>query len=372
MLLAEVFPAKRESGPGKAWETEQGNQKMGPLVRNSKILWMSVVGFFSLLYILVCISKFLPNSSVPIFPPPELESFSVCGVRMRVPEAKDSGPKKPTLFFITPTYSRREQVAELTRLSQTLLHLASVHWVVGEDSSQCSPLVSGLLQGSRLPFTHLASPQPELYRAAKLPYSPRGVSSRRAGLAWVLQHRQPQGEGVVYFGDDDNTYSVRLLEELGSTAKVSMFPVGLVGEQGVSTPLVSPATGKVIGFSDSWFAGRKFPVDMAGFAVNLRFLVERNPLAAQAMPYKAGYEEDMFLQSLSLSLEDISPLASNCTEVLVWHTKTTREKLPSIRAAGNADQASSLLKHMERTGMAQISKSGKKVKTCYDLNRCLT
>lgn len=51
-----------------------------------------------------------------------------------------------------------------------------------------------------------------------------------------------------------------------------MFPVGLVTRLGVSSPIV--AEGKVIGFYDGWIAGRKFPVDMAGFAVNLRFYLE--------------------------------------------------------------------------------------------------
>jgi hypothetical protein len=38
----------------------------------------------------------------------------------------------------------------------------------------------------------------------------------------------------------------------------------------VSSPIVKE--GRVIGFTDDWFAQRKWPVDMAGFAVNLNFL----------------------------------------------------------------------------------------------------
>jgi beta-1,3-glucuronyltransferase len=38
----------------------------------------------------------------------------------------------------------------------------------------------------------------------------------------------------------------------------------------VSSPILKD--GKVIGFTDDWFAQRKWPVDMAGFAVNLQFL----------------------------------------------------------------------------------------------------
>lgn len=68
----------------------------------------------------------------------------------------------------------------------------------------------------------------------------------------------------------------------------------------------------MIGFFDSWPAKRKFPVDMAGFAVNVD-LILKHPNAT--MPYKAGYEEDRFISSLGVKLSDIEPKANNCSEV---------------------------------------------------------
>jgi beta-1,3-glucuronyltransferase S len=35
------------------------------------------------------------------------------------------------------------------------------------------------------------------------------------------------------------------------------------------------------------------------------------------MPFKAGYEEDAFLKSIGLKIDDIEPKANNCTETLV-------------------------------------------------------
>lgn len=96
------------------------------------------------------------------------------------------------------------------------------------------------------------------------------------------------------------------------TKKVSMWPVGLVTKYGMSTPIVK--NGKISGFYDGWLGGRKFPVDMAGFAVNVNFFLSR-PNAS--MPFKPGYEEDGFLRSLApLNITDIELLASDCTEVL--------------------------------------------------------
>ena len=65
---------------------------------------------------------------------------------------------------------------------------------------------------------------PDIYKGLAMKDRPRGVSSRRAGLQWVLSHHQyilnqttsqdnaeaqknpkPSHPSVVYFGDDDNT-----------------------------------------------------------------------------------------------------------------------------------------------------------------------
>ena len=41
----------------------------------------------------------------------------------------------------------------------------------------------------------------------------RGVDQRNAGLRYIREHHY--GDGVVYFGDDDNTYSMEIFEEVG-------------------------------------------------------------------------------------------------------------------------------------------------------------
>lgn len=69
----------------------------------------------------------------------------------------------------------------------------------------------------------------------------------------------------------------------------------------------------MIGFYDSWPAKRKFPVDMAGFAVNIEYLLK---FPNATMPFRAGYEEDRFLRSLGVTLDMIEPKAQSCTEVI--------------------------------------------------------
>lgn len=85
-----------------------------------------------------------------------------------------------------------------------------------------------------IPFTHLSSPMPDFYRTQKP--MPRGVANRRAAVNWIRQNGKKPG--VLYFGDDDNTFDLRLFDEIRYTKRVSMFPVGLIGQYSISSPVV--------------------------------------------------------------------------------------------------------------------------------------
>lgn len=138
----------------------------------------------------------------------------------------------------------------------------------------------------------------------------------------------------------------------------------------------------MVAFFDSWPAKRIWPVDMAGFAVNINHL-EKYPNAS--MPYKAGglflmfnglelshytttygisgYEEDAFLKSIGLKIEEIEPKANDCTEVFVWHTQTTKTKAPIVKIARDLLEHTksnllSLLNTLSEMGVSHFSSSG--------------
>ncbi|KAH8259858.1 hypothetical protein KR026_012016, partial [Drosophila bipectinata] len=222
----------------------------------------------------------------------------------------------PPLYIITPTYRRPEQMAELTRLGYTLKHVANLLWLVIEDANKTNPLVAHTLDRIGVPYEYMVAPMPEKYKQTKRA-KPRGVSNRNKGLQYLRQHAT---EGVLYFADDDNTYDISIFEQMRYINKVAMWPVGLVTKTGVSSPIIQ--AGKLVGFYDGWIGGRKYPVDMAGFAVSVKFLKER-PKAE--MPFKPGYEEDGFLRSLApLANSDIELLADECRDILTWHTQTKK------------------------------------------------
>ena len=54
---------------------------------------------------------------------------------------------------------------------------------------------------------------------------------------------------------------------------------------------------KIVGFLDPWYGNRKFPVDMAGFAVSVDFMLRRQSAGHNiSMAYWQGHEEDSFLK----------------------------------------------------------------------------
>ncbi|XP_076647878.1 glucuronyltransferase P isoform X2 [Halictus rubicundus] len=250
-------------------------------------------------------------------PPPQRPPSGSSSAASRIQALSQEAIVEP-LYIITPTYRRPEQIPELTRMSHTLMLVKNIHWLVIEDANVATSQVTRLLERTGLKFDHLTAPMPEKYKQKK-GAKPRGVSNRNRGLQWI---RANATNGVFYFADDDNTYDITLFDEIRRTKRVSMFPVGLCTKFGLSSPIIK--NGKFVGFYDGWIAGRKFPVDMAGFAVNVKFLLQR-PNAT--MPFKAGYEEDGFLKSLApFEPKDIEFLADNCTKVLAWHTQTKKNE----------------------------------------------
>ncbi|XP_061091537.1 galactosylgalactosylxylosylprotein 3-beta-glucuronosyltransferase 3 [Conger conger] len=240
-------------------------------------------------------------------------------------------PKAPlsTIYVITPTYARLVQKAELTRISQTFLHVPQLHWILVEDSANRTSLVSEFLAHSGLTYTHLHVPTPrdrKLQEGDPSWLKPRGAEQRNEGLRWLREEstRGRQREpGVVYFADDDNTYSLQLFEEMRGTRTVSVWPVGLVGGMRFERPVVEG--GRVVRFHTGWRPGRPFPIDMAGFAVSLR-LVLANPESRFDGNAPMGFLESSFLQGM-VTMEELEPKADMCAKVLVWHTRTEKPKM---------------------------------------------
>lgn len=258
----------------------------------------------------------------------------------------------PTIYAITPTFARPVQKAELTRLAQTFLLVPKFHWIVVEDAANKTRLVTNLLATSLLSYTHLNVATPPNYKLGKRDPNwkkPRGVEQRNAALRWIRENLSSSHNGIVFFADDDNTYSIQIFAEvsyakfcylkeienyllilylwdfssfelirncfsqMSRIKKVGVWPVGLVGGLMLEKPICDKATKKVIGFNSLWKPGRPFPVDMAGFAINLKLVLE-NKDSWFSFEVEGGYQESEILRQM-VTREELEPLADLCTKV---------------------------------------------------------
>jgi galactosylgalactosylxylosylprotein 3-beta-glucuronosyltransferase 3 len=242
----------------------------------------------------------------------------------------DSNDKSvPTIYVITPTYKRPVQKAELTRLCHTFLLVPNLHWIVIEDSKITTDGVKNLLANCGVAYTllnELTPPDQKMTEKDQNWSKPRGVHQRNAGLHWIQDSfrnlQVNHQEGVIYFADDDNTYSLEIFDEMRHTQKVSVWPVGLVGGLMAEKPKVDILTGRVTGWDITWNPTRPYGIDMAGFAVNLKLFLSK-PKAKFAYKVRRGYQESEFLKHLA-TLEELEPKAEMCSKVLVWHTRAER------------------------------------------------
>lgn len=290
------------------------------MLRQRRLLYFSVAALGAVVYLVTLYKLHLQTQDCQQRLSQERKAF-LHVTKSPVPEQLRS----VTVYMITPTYARWTQKADLTRLCQTLMHVRQIHWIVVEDAVSPTPLVTKLLRRCTVPSTHLHTRTPERLRlkgGEPTWRKCRGVEQRNAGLEW-LRRNVGNEEGVVYFGDDDNTYDVELFEQMRDTKKVSVWPVGICGGLRFEGPLCK--NDKVTGWHTGWALERPFPIDMAGFAISLPLLVSRTN-ARLDPDAKIGYLESSILEKL-VAIDELEPKASNCTKVFVWHTRTEVPKL---------------------------------------------
>ncbi|XP_066252909.1 galactosylgalactosylxylosylprotein 3-beta-glucuronosyltransferase I [Euwallacea similis] len=241
----------------------------------------------------------------------------------------DKHKQLPIIYCITPTYWRYVQKAELTRISQTLKLVPNIHWIIIEDATEKSDLVRNLISESKVITTHLVA-QTALFEKLK-DKNPkvrrhRGVEQRNTALKWLRDNLVlGKDKGVVYFMDDDNTYSIKVFEEIAKVKRVGVWPVGLVGGLNAEVPLVDQNTGKITGYKSGWLPNRPFAIDMAGFAINLDLILAKKD-ANFSYQMAKGMQESEFL-SYFTTKDELEPLADLCTKVYVWHTRTETPKI---------------------------------------------
>ena len=176
----------------------------------------------------------------------------------------------------------------------------------------------------------------------------RGVFQRNKAMNWVMKNHK-NSSAVVYLADDDNTYDERLFQEFikiggeidgnGNKTVMGILPVGLVGGSLWEGPICE--NGLIHSWHSKYKPERTFALDMAGFAFTVQALIDSNARFSQ--DWTTGTLETQFASTVAGGKfgpltgtwqsqkheikRKVVALGNNCTEVLVWHTKTIMKEV---------------------------------------------
>ncbi|KAH9300848.1 hypothetical protein KI387_012431 [Taxus chinensis] len=232
----------------------------------------------------------------------------------------DFVPRK-LLIVVTPTYNRAFQAFYLNRLAHTLKLVAPpVLWIVVEMHAQ-SMETADLLRKTGVMYRHLVCDKNVTN------VKDRGIHQRNIALSHIEQH---QLNGIVYFADDDNMYTLELFEQLREIRRFGTWPVGMLAQSKNKAILEGPVCNgsQVTGWHTNERSKRlrRFHVDMSGFAFNSTILWDpqrwhrrTNEPIRQLDTVKEGFQETTFIEQVVEDESQMEGLPNDCSKVMVWH-----------------------------------------------------
>ncbi|KAM6575012.1 probable beta-1,4-xylosyltransferase IRX9H [Cannabis sativa] len=229
-------------------------------------------------------------------------------------------PRKE-LIVVTPTYNRPLQAYFLNRLGQVLrLVPPPLLWIVVEMNS-ASMETAEILRKTGVMYRHLACTK------NSTEVKDRGVHQRNTALEHIEHHRL---DGIVYFADDDNIYSLELFYSLRNISRFGTWPVAMLTQSKNKAILEGPVCNgsRVVGWHTNEKSKRlrRFHVDMSGFAFNSTILWDpkrwRRPTSIpvrQLDTVKEGFQETTFLEQVVEDESQMEGTPMGCSRIMNWH-----------------------------------------------------
>ncbi|KAE9603808.1 hypothetical protein Lal_00002260 [Lupinus albus] len=263
------------------------------------------------------------------FPPQDVAAFTIDPLSLTVENHNseavtnfrfDFVPRKQ-LIVVTPTYNRAFQAYFLNRLGQVLrLVPPPVLWIVVE-MNPASTKTAELLRKTGVMYRHLVCTK------NSTDVKDRGVHQRNTALEHIENHRL---NGIVYFADDDNIYSLPLFETMRHISGFGTWPVAMLAPSKNKAILEGPVCNgsQVIGWHTNERSKklRRFHVDMSGFAFNSTILWDpktwrrptSNPIR-QLDTVKEGFQETTFIEQLVEDESHMEGSPPGCSSIMNWH-----------------------------------------------------
>ncbi|KAL7116829.1 hypothetical protein ACP275_03G030300 [Erythranthe tilingii] len=233
----------------------------------------------------------------------------------------DFVPPLKQLILVTPTYNRAMQAYYLNRLGQVLrLVRPPLLWIVVETNTATME-TADILRNMGIMFRHLVCKKNST--SAK----DRGVHQRNTAIEHIERHRL---DGIVYFADDDNIYSLELFESLREISRFGTWPVAMLAQSKNKATLEGPVCNgsRVVGWHTNEKSKRlrRFHVDMSGFAFNSTILWDpkrwHRPTSEpirQLDTVKEGFQETTFIEQLVEDESQMEGIPQSCYRIMNWH-----------------------------------------------------
>ncbi|XP_076883909.1 putative beta-1,4-xylosyltransferase IRX9H [Bidens hawaiensis] len=238
-----------------------------------------------------------------------------------VKERFDYDVARKQLIVVTPTYNRALQAFYLNRLGQVLrLVPPPVLWIVVE-MNEASTETADILRGMGIMYRHLVCTK------NLTGIKDRGVHQRNRALEHIEHHKL---DGIVYFADDDNVYSLELFETMREISRFGTWPVAMLAQSKNKATLEGPVCNRsqVIGWHTNEKSKRlrRFHVDMSGFAFNSTILWDpkrwnkrSSALIRQLDTIKEGFQETTFIEQVVEDESQMEATPFGCSKIMNWH-----------------------------------------------------
>lgn len=221
------------------------------------------------------------------------------------------------LIVVTPTYTRPFQAYYLNRLAQTLkLVPPPLLWVVVEMNSQ-SAETTEILRKTGLMYRHLVCDKNITDMKDRI------VHQRNVALGHIETHRL---DGIVYFADDANVYSVDLFTQLRQIRRFGTWKLATLSVTRGANFLDGPVCNgsDIIGWKTREMT-RRFHADISGFAFNSTILWDPKrwhrlilePIR-QLDTVKERFVASTFIEQVVEDESQMEGLLENCSSIMVW------------------------------------------------------
>ncbi|KZV48601.1 hypothetical protein F511_27920 [Dorcoceras hygrometricum] len=236
------------------------------------------------------------------------------------------------LIIVTPSYSSPLQTYYLNRLGNTLKLVSHpLLWIIVEMNSQ-SVETAELLRNTGIMYRHLVC---SIKNSTEI--TDTRVLLRNVALSHIEIHRL---DGIVYFADVDNIYSVHLFDQLRQIRRFGTWPLTKLQEDKMFLEGPICDGSQVLGWHSIDLAKRfrRFHAEMSGFAFNSTIIWDpqrwHRPMLEpirQLENVRDGFQASTFVEQVVEDESQMECFSLNSSDIMVWRHVTGSKSFPLDR-----------------------------------------